>query len=111
MTDTNINFQVFCVRPGWAITNFDPKYTDVRYRIYVDNDLITERTWIWNNDTALHENIYVQFDNNINHKLKLQPVVYREDQAVFKIHQPRSENARFTIVETISPVEMIFRTA
>ena len=111
MIDTNINFQIFCTRPDWAITNKNPRYTTVRYRIYVDNDLITERNWIWGNNIALHEQIYVKFDLSSEHRLRLEPVLNLENQAAFEIHYPRSEGRELVVVKTITPLDLLFRIA
>ena len=38
-----------------------------RYRIYVDNDLITERSWIWKDSiTCLQENIWVNLNRGVS---------------------------------------------
>lgn len=38
-----------------------------RYRIYVDNDLITERSWIWKDSiTCLQENIWVNLNGGVS---------------------------------------------
>lgn len=111
MTDTNINFQVFCTRPGWAINNADSKFTDVRYRIYVDDNLITERTWVWHNNIALHENFYVNFDLAHEHRLRLEPVMYSTQQAAFELHYPRSEGKEFVVVKAVTPLDLLFRIA
>ena len=41
------------------------------YRVYVDNDLLTERTWAWNTyDTFIRENIEVDVEPG-DHKVHL----------------------------------------
>ena len=109
MDDININFHVYCTRPGWAISNPNPKYTDVRYRIYVDDDLITERTWVWGNDIYLHENFYVRFDTAVNHRLRLEPVVYNENQASFEVRNTHSDGRGFAVIERYSMTDLLFK--
>lgn len=44
------------------------------YRIYIDNDLLTERTYIWNNsEQFIKEHIIVNLEPGI-HKLRLESV-------------------------------------
>jgi len=110
MEDININFFVHCNRPGWAV-NGDPKYKDLKYRIYVDNDLITERSWIWGDDIALHENIYVKFDTSEQHKLRIEPVLIISNQAQFEIHNPSSEGRRFVVLQRAEYNDLVFKIA
>ena len=38
-----------------------------RYQIYVDNDLITERSWVWKDSiTCLQENIWVNLNGGVS---------------------------------------------
>ena len=40
-----------------------------RYRLYVNDDLLTERTWIWGHDTYIIEDIWVSLplgDNRVS---------------------------------------------
>jgi hypothetical protein len=53
MIETNIAVQVHALQPRW-IEHEQPKY-----RLYVNDDLITERTWIWDMQTFIEENICV----------------------------------------------------
>lgn len=55
------------------------------YRLYIDNELMTERTWIWDNKTALAESIIININDNDGHNLILTPVVTIAEQAKFKI--------------------------
>lgn len=47
----------------------DPKI----YRIYIDDDLITERTFIWDTQTHISENIFVSLDQG-EHSIKVQSI-------------------------------------
>ena len=51
MSITNIKIEVHCLKPSWV------DYEKNKYRLYVDNNIITERSWIWNTKTLLDENI------------------------------------------------------
>jgi hypothetical protein len=111
MLDVNINFQIFCTRPGWAITNPNPKYTDTRYRIYLDENLITERSWIWDNNIALHEEIFAKIDLQQDHRLRLDPITYSDNQAAFEMHYLRSAGREFVVIKAVTPLDILFRIA
>jgi hypothetical protein len=83
MSEVNLKFEVHCQRPTWARFNVDCKYVDSKYRIYVNNDLIVERSWIWDNNIFLKEDVWVIADQE--YMLELEPVVYIPEQAVFTL--------------------------
>lgn len=80
-----ISVEVHCYRPWWAIHHWESKFTTSIYRLYVDQDLITERTWVWNNNTVILESLIVDVDNNIGHNVKLEPLICAPGQAQFKL--------------------------
>lgn len=60
------------------------------YRIYVDNDLITERTFIWDkNQTYIAEHIFVQLDKG-PHEIKIETV--QSDFDYFRILHVECDN-------------------
>ena len=69
MSQVNLKVQVHCLRPSWV--NFENN----KYRLYVDNDMITERSWIWNTKTLLDENIWVKLELDTEHSIKIVPVL------------------------------------
>jgi hypothetical protein len=85
MVAVNLTVEIHCHRPAWAITHSDSRYTDSRYRIYINNDLITERNWIWGNNTFLVENMWLYCTEATDYIVKLDPVVYLAEQANFVI--------------------------
>ena len=97
MIETNLIFEVLCHRPPWAIKNHLSKFTDSKYRIYVNDDLITERSWLWNNDTKLLENIWLNLVNNKEYKLRIEPVVAVPEQAKFNIDNFKITNSNADI--------------
>ena len=97
MIETNLIFEVLCHRPPWAIKNHLSKFTDSKYRIYVNDDLITERSWLWNNDTKLLENIWLNLVNNKEYKLRIEPVVAVPEQAKFNIDNFKIKNSNADI--------------
>ena len=83
MSEVNLKFEVHCQRPTWARFNVNRKYVDSKYRIYVNNDLIVERSWIWDNNIFLKEDVWAIADQE--YMLELEPVVYISEQAVFTL--------------------------
>lgn len=69
MSQTNIKVQVHCLRPSWV--NFEKN----RYRLYVNEDMLTERSWLWDINTFIDENIWVELESNMEHIIKLVPVL------------------------------------
>lgn len=66
MSETQITVQVHPLQPGWI------EHEKPRYRLYVNDDLITERTWIWDMQTYVEENIRVEVLPGINHLIRLE---------------------------------------
>ncbi len=69
MSITKIKIEVHCLKPSWV------DYENNKYRLYVDNNIITERSWIWNTKTLLDENIWVELESAIEHSIKIVPVL------------------------------------
>ena len=64
MREVVISVDIYC---HWVTTPF-------AYRLYIDDDLLTERTYIWNNtEQAVREHIIVNLDQGV-HTLKVEPV-------------------------------------
>jgi len=85
MLVVKLTFNVHCQRPPWGINNPVSKFTDSRYRVYIDHDLITERTWVWDNCILLKENVWINAIEGSDHTLKIEPVVCMPEQAVFTV--------------------------
>ena len=87
MREVNLNFEVLCQRPIWAtLGSFKEKFSKSRYRVYVNNDLITERDWNWDNSIFLLESAWINCDPDTNYILRLDPVVYIPEQAKFSVN-------------------------
>ena len=65
MTETVIKVQIHPLQPRW-IDIEKPKY-----RLYIDDDLITERTWIWDMQTFIEEELLVEISRGIMHTVRL----------------------------------------
>lgn len=77
MIPTEISIEVHCDSPQWA--DKENSY----YRLYIDNELLTERTWIWNCRTYIKENVVVNIEHAQQHKIRLE-TVYNQPQASAK---------------------------
>ena len=66
MSETMITVQVHALQPRW-IDLEKPKY-----RIYVNDDLMTERTWVWDLQTYVEETLWAELANGISHTVRLE---------------------------------------
>jgi hypothetical protein len=70
--ETNVTVQVHLIdfaQPSRQIINEKNKY-----RIYVNDHLLTERDWIWSLDTYIEENIRVDIKPNSVNSIVLEPI-------------------------------------
>lgn len=65
---TKIGVEVHCLQPTWA------NIEKCSYRLYLNDELMTERTWIWNINTYIDEELLVDVDQNINHVLRVEVI-------------------------------------
>jgi len=105
---TNITVEVHCRRPPWSIHHWEERYRDSRYRIYIDNDLITERTWIWDNTTYLREDLWANLSFLGPHSIRLEPVIHIPDQAKFGLLEFNVANTPVKVL-AINPHEISFK--
>ena len=78
MSDVNLTVEVHCLQPRWI------EHEKAKYRIYVNDDLIIERTWIWDQDTVIEENITVDVTPEITHTVRVECIKFnRGDLAQF----------------------------
>jgi hypothetical protein len=69
MSEVSLRVQVHCLQPNWI------KHENSRYRLYVNDDLITERTWIWNMNTYIEEELLVEVTEKISHIIRLETIL------------------------------------
>ena len=92
MLEVNLTFEIHCQRPPWGIENRFSKFTNNRYRIYINNDLITERSWIWDNNIFLKESVWIKSITDLQHILKIEPIVCIPEQAKFSVNNFKVTN-------------------
>jgi hypothetical protein len=78
--NTNITIQVHVLKPSWVT------HEKNRYRLFLDNDLLTERDWIWNINTYIEENIWVKLESGKPYTLKLEPLLQPNSVAKFVLN-------------------------
>ena len=66
MSEIRITVQVHALQPRWIDVE-KPKY-----RIYVNDDLFTERTWVWNQQTYIDETLWAELESGISHTVRLE---------------------------------------
>lgn len=79
--ETHITVQVQCLKPSWV------NYENNNYRLFVNDDLVTERTWIWGLDTVIEENIQLDVDPGTAVTLRLEPILQSNSVAEFGLRQ------------------------
>ena len=68
MRTAKLSVEVHCLQPRWVA---DEKSN---YRLYVDNELLTERTWIWDRDTYIQETLIVDVSKSETHTVSLEVI-------------------------------------
>lgn len=100
MHPVNIKVEIHCSRPNWVNLPRNAEFREPKYRIYFNNDLLTERSWIWEDSNYIQEDIWVYMGKNINYLIELEPVVKNPAQAKFKITNLSVEDALLIVDES-----------
>jgi hypothetical protein len=87
MAEVNLKVQVQLLQPRWS----EPFATN-NYRLYVNDDLITERSWIWDFNTVIDEDIWVEVPTHISHIIRLEPIIDHRSIAQFGLRNFRVNN-------------------
>ena len=69
MSATQISLEVHCLGPSWVQTEKN------RYRLYINNEMLVERDWIWPTHQYINENIWVDAIPGILNTIKLEPIL------------------------------------
>lgn len=88
MSEAIVQIEVQCLQPRWI------EQERARYRLYVNDDLIVERIWIWDIDTIIEENLIVDVVPKIAHNIRLEHIkLNRGDLAQFGLRTLRINSA------------------
>jgi hypothetical protein len=79
MDAVNITVEVHCLKPTWV------NYETNKYRIYINDNLLTERSWIWPLTTYISEDIWVTIPTNNCFTVRIDPVIDTGSVAKFAI--------------------------
>jgi hypothetical protein len=104
---TNIKIEIHCEKPNWA-KHYDYRIDHSIYRIYINDELMTERSWVWENDIFIRENISVNIDKSIENYIELVPHLYVPDQAEFTIKNMEIIDQPFDIT-VINQLKIMFK--
>jgi|688.fasta_scaffold1376230_2 hypothetical protein len=91
MNAVNLTVDVLCSRSCQSILNRDET---TLYRLYFNNDLLTERTWIWKNNICVKENIWVY--TKTTNLLTIQPIINLPEPAIFTLSNLQVIDTMFT---------------
>ena len=69
MSEVSLRVQVHCLQPKWI------EHENSRYRLYVNDDLITERTWIWTISNYIEEDLLVDVTERESHIVRLETIL------------------------------------
>lgn len=67
MSITNIILEVHCLKPSWVYQEKN------LYRLYINDELLTERDWIWPTSQFISEDIWVDLIPDVHHTIRLEP--------------------------------------
>lgn len=87
MTAINLTVEVHCIDP----------IEQNNYRLYINNDLLTERTWIWGSDILIKENIWIDVPNNSTNIARIELISQGSSTARFILSNLQIINQRFNV--------------
>ena len=90
MAAVNLTVEVHCLKPSWVT------YEKNNYRLYVNNDLLTERTWIWDLNTLINENIWLEIPLDSTNIVRLEIILQDNSVAQFALRNLQVIDVPFT---------------
>ena len=90
MNAVNLTVEVHCLMPSWV------NHENNKYRLYVNDDLLTERTWIWELNTLINENIWVIIPATSANTVRLEQIIQDKSVAQFALRNIRVIDTPFT---------------
>jgi hypothetical protein len=86
MAEVNLKVQVQALQPSYI------EQEKSKYRLYVNDDLITERVWIWDINTVIQEDIWVDVPPYISHVIRIEACLPCHGIAQFGLRNFRVNN-------------------
>lgn len=93
----NLFVDIHCREEPWAYELDSVNYKKPVYRLYLNNELLTERTWTHSEDSFIREEIWVDIPRNFESTINLEPVMFDDKQATFGIDNLHSSNVNVTV--------------
>lgn len=117
MQSIELLVDIHCSRPGWETqldNNFNSliyksEYQPPVYRIYVGGNLITERTWIWGDQTLIREHLWIDIQYGDEYSIELSPILVIPEQANFNLKNFRLMTRSYEIT-TEQDYRICFKT-
>ena len=60
--------EVHCIQPSWV------QLENSRYRIYLDDELMTERDWVWDQSIYINEHLLADILPDTAHTIKVEVI-------------------------------------
>lgn len=71
---------------AWSLDLIDRQVIPTPYyRLYINDELLTERTWIWGQSTVIEEDVNAQLELNKQYIIRVEPILTDKAQAKFTI--------------------------
>ena len=90
MNAVNLTVEVHCLKPSWV------NHENNKYRIYVNDDLLTERTWIWDLTILINEIIWIDIPANSTNTVRLDVILQDKSVAQFALSNLQVIDQPFT---------------
>lgn len=92
----NLFVDIHCREEAWAYELGSTNYKKPVYRLYLNNELLTERTWIYSDD-LVREEIWVDIPRGFESTINLVPVMFDDKQATFGLDNLHADNFEVTV--------------
>ena len=96
MGPTRLSVDVHCTQPNWAL--LQPKSFYPNYRLYLNNELMAERTWAFGNDQFISEEIHAVLEPELTYIIAIHPMLKMPNQAKFIIDQFKTPDREHVIL-------------
>ncbi len=83
MSTIRLSIEIHCSQPNWA--KLQPETVCPCYRLYLNNELITERSWQFGDNYFINEEIYANLEIDNTYKLTLEPLIKIPGLAKFHV--------------------------
>jgi hypothetical protein len=65
MKEVRISVEIHCLEPRWV------EQEQSKYRLYLDDEMLTERDWVWTQDTLIREYLVVEVSQGFTHTIRV----------------------------------------